>query len=83
MKTFLNLIMALWLMLLMPLIVVAQDAEPEPVGIWATVIAVLLILQEVAGRLWPNKNYNGLVGIIINLLKWISDALNRGGKDDT
>ena len=76
-----NFIVLFMMALFLPVMLLAQDGEPgEPVDIWVTVIAVLVILQEVVLRIWPNKNYNGLIGIIVNAIKWISDFLNRDKK---
>ena len=41
-------------------------------------IGLIIAISEAVLRLIPNKNYTGLIGGIINILKIASDYLNRG-----
>ena len=41
-------------------------------------IGLIIAISEPILRLIPNKKYNGLIGMIIDVLKKLSDHLNRG-----
>ena len=41
-------------------------------------IGLIIAISEPIFRLIPNKKYNGLIGVIIDVLKKLSDYLNRG-----
>ena len=41
-------------------------------------IGLIIAISEPILRLIPNEKYNGLIGMIINVLKIGSDYLNRG-----
>ena len=58
----------------------AQDASPIPtdVGEWLPyIIALFVAVFDVVARLIPKGNWKGIVGFVIDILKWISDSLNR------
>lgn len=41
-------------------------------------ITLVLAILEVVGRLWPDEKVKGIIGYIVDALKYISDVLNRG-----
>ena len=44
-------------------------------------IGLAIGIIEIAARAIPNKKYIGILGHIINGLKFVSDYLNRGKKE--
>ena len=40
-------------------------------------IGLIIVVSEAVLRLIPDKNWTGLIGVIINLLKVVSDYFNR------
>jgi len=67
------------LALLLPsLALLAQDPEPEPFKFtWKLLIAVILGLWEVIGRLIPTVNDVTWLSWIIKLLSFLNEFLNR------
>jgi len=56
----------------------AQGVELAEETNWPLIIiAGIIALAEVALRAFPDKNFTGLIGLIINLLKLGSDYLNN------
>ncbi len=56
----------------------AQGEAPVEETNWVLIIiAGVIAVIEIIGRAIPNKNVTGILGLIINLLKQISDYLNN------
>lgn len=68
------------LILLIALVLVCSFAPAEPVPFkitWYLVIAFVVGIYEVIVRLIPSIGQNGIIGKIIDILKWLSDFLNN------
>jgi hypothetical protein len=79
MKNYLLSVLCLFALLL-PVSVFAQDDSPIPpnVGEWLPyIIAIIVAVFDVVARLIPKGSWKGIVGLIIDVLKWVSDTLNR------
>ena len=60
----------------------AQGDVPGDETNWPVVIiGIVITIIEIVMRTIPNIKVTGIIGLVINLLKSISDYLNRG-KDD-
>ena len=60
-------------------ILTSTSEEPAEGGAdWVLYLSIIIGVIEVVARLLPNSNVTGLLGLLINLLKEISDFLNRG-----
>lgn len=70
------------LILLFVLLCSFQGDVPEPVKLktWQLVIAFIAGIYEVVVRLIPTVANLSWIGKIIDILKWISDFLNRKKK---
>lgn len=81
MKTFLKYFFALFALLFVPLALAAQVVEPEPVKFtWHLIVALLAAIYEVVVRLIPTVGNYSWIAKVIDILKWISDYLNRKKK---
>ncbi len=81
MKTFLKYIIALFALLFVPLALAAQVVEPEPFKFsWHLIVAFLAAIYEVVVRLIPTVANYSWIAKVIDILKWISDFLNRKKK---
>jgi hypothetical protein len=57
------------------------QVEPEPFKFtWQLIVALLAGIYEVIARLIPTVANWSFIGKIIDILKWISDFLNRKKK---
>jgi hypothetical protein len=57
------------------------QVEPEPFKLtWHMIVAILAGIYEVIVRLIPTIANYSFIGKIIDILKWISDFLNRKKK---
>ena len=68
------------LILLIALVLVCSfaPAEPGPFKVtWYLVIGIVVGVYEVIVRLIPSVGQNGIIGKIIDILKWLSDFLNN------
>ncbi len=60
----------------------AQGDVPGDETNWPVVIiGIVITIIEIVMRTIPNQKFTGIIGLVINLLKNISDYLNRS-KDD-
>lgn len=58
----------------MPVMAQAEATEID----WPILVAgIVLAVLEVAGRAIPDPKWNGPIGLLINLVKLVSDYLNR------
>lgn len=58
-----------------------MQVDPVPFKFtWHTVVAILAGLYEVIIRLIPTVGNYSIIGKIIEILKWVSDFLNRKKK---
>jgi hypothetical protein len=74
MKTFILLIVFLLLTSFM-------QVDPEPIKFtWHTIVAILVGLYEVIIRIIPTIGNYSLLGKIVDIIKWVSDFLNRKKK---
>jgi len=62
--------------LLIPLSLFAQDNGGTQWDAVAIIALVILVVETIVARLIPTK-YSGLVGLAVDILKRISDYLNR------
>lgn len=59
----------------------AQTTEAADETNWPVlIIGIVITVVEIVARAVPNPKITGLIGLAVNLLKNISDYLNRGDK---
>jgi len=61
--------------------VFAQGVETSETNWPVVIIGAIIIVVEVIARSIDNPKVTGLVGLAVNLLKNISDYLNRGSSE--
>ena len=69
--------MLLMLFMAAPLFLYAQDGGTDETNWAVIVISALVLVAEVVARAIPNPKVTGIIGLVINLLKNVSDYLNR------
>ena len=70
------------LMMFVSVAAMAQGDVPGDETNWPVVIiGIVITIIEIVMRTIPNTKVTGIIGLVINLLKSISDYLNRG-KDE-
>ena len=82
MKKFLGLLVALFFVAIWAATGQAIEEVPaESTGVdWVVIIGVAVGVIEIVARAIPNPKWTGLIGLLINVLKDVSEWLNNKGK---
>ena len=73
-----NVLMFLVFMIALPVMAQGEIPVEDPNWVIIIITAVIAVI-EVIGRAIPGK-FNGIIGLIVDLLKYVSDYLNREEK---
>ena len=82
MKNLKNLIVGwafLMMFILSPIYLFAQDGGVDEINWPVWIIGIIVTVAEVVLRTIPNPKITGIIGLVINILKVISDYLNNKG----
>lgn len=71
------------ILLLIPFVVFAQTDSGDETNWVGVIIGALIAVAEIVLRAIPNPKFTGIIGLVINLLKVVSDWLNNKGTQST